>query len=198
MTARRAPTASLAFVALVGAGWACPASARDMTGKAGIGVLASLDGVPHLALRYWRTDLSAELLAGWSSHAVTSQPLDAPTAPNETDVRVSLGLMWRVGDQPRATLSLGVRPWFTYHALSRPALLESSGGIAQWGVELPVQAEFFVSDNFGITGAFGPSVLAGASPNTPRTSLGAHTADGSWSATLMGGYGGGLGFTYYL
>jgi hypothetical protein len=197
MIARRQPCATLALL-VAGLALAGPAWARDMTGKAGVGVLSSLDGVPHLAVRYWRTDVSAELLAGWSSHAVTSQPLDAPTAPNETDVRISIGLLWRIGDQPRATLSVGVRPWFTYHALSQPALLESQGGIAQWGVELPVQAEFFVSDNFGISGAIGPSLLAGASPVAAHTTLGAHATATSWSVALTGGYSGGLGFTYYL
>ena len=169
-----------------------------MTGKAGVGVLASLDGAPHLAVRYWRTDLAAELMASWTSHAVTSQPLNAPSSPNQTDLQIGVGLLWRIGDLPRASLSLGVRPWLTYHSQTQPALLESKAGFTQWGVELPLQAEFFVTDNFGITGALGPMLLAGASPTLAQTSIASHLSDGSWRVSLTGGYGGGLGFAYYL
>lgn len=65
----------LACLAVIG-GLACAqtATARDMTGKAGIGVMVSGAGLPTAALRYWRTHFAVEALFGWSTQQ-TSQPV---------------------------------------------------------------------------------------------------------------------------
>ncbi len=44
---------------------ASPAAGRDMTGKAGLGAMATNAGMPLAVLRYWGTNLAFEFLFGW-------------------------------------------------------------------------------------------------------------------------------------
>lgn len=44
---------------------ATPAWARDMTGKAGLGAMATTAGMPLATLRYWGTRVAVEFLFGW-------------------------------------------------------------------------------------------------------------------------------------
>lgn len=172
------------------------AHARDMTGKASIGVLAATDGTPYLAFRYWRTHVAIELLGSWSSH--NSNDLNPANSPNASDLRVGAGLLWRIGDQPRASLAVGLRPWLTYHSETQPAELLTRASVSHYGVELPLQAELFLTDNFAVQGAMGLLVQFGSTVARADTALAASAHDGSVLVTLGGGFAGGLGFGYYF
>jgi len=67
-TVHRRAAAAVAFA--VAAVVAVPAQARDMTGKAGVGVLVGQPELPLVVVRYWRTHFAIEVLAGWSAHEV--------------------------------------------------------------------------------------------------------------------------------
>lgn len=187
---------SLAAVLLAVAADGGTAHARDMTGKASIGVLAATDGTPYLTFRYWRTNIAIELLGSWSSHS--SSDLNPANSPNVSDLRVGAGLLWRIGDQARASLAVGVRPWLTYHSETEPAELLTRASVSHYGVELPVQAELFLTDNFAIQGAMGLMVEFGSTVARASTQLGASAHEGSVLVTLGGGFAGGLGFGYYF
>lgn len=55
---------ALGIAAMIPAGYA---HARDMTGKAGFGAMATVSGMPLAAVRYWRTNLAFEFLFGWTA-----------------------------------------------------------------------------------------------------------------------------------
>jgi hypothetical protein len=170
--------------------------ARDMTGKAGIGVVAATTGTPYLTFRYWRTKVAIEALVSYTSHSAAD--LNPANAPNVSDLRVAAGLLYRIGDQPRASLGFGVRPWLVYHAETQPQLSQTSGGVDRYGVEFPLQAELFLTDNFSIQGTVAANLQLGSTATRAANQLEAHAGNGSILLTIGGGFSGGLGFSYYF
>lgn len=167
-----------------------------MTGKGGLGVLATTTGTPYLSFRYWRTKAAIEILASYTSHSASD--LNAANEPNISDLRVALGVLFRIGDQPRASLSVGVRPWLVYHAETRPSPALAKGGVDRYGIELPLQAEFFLMDNFSLLGTVAANIQLGSTATQADTQLEARAGNGSFLVTVGGGFSGGLGFSYYF
>lgn len=227
------------------------AQARDMTGKASVGALVTSTGMPMLALRYWRTRMALEFLAGWRSHrdelpTVTLQDgnrvttAGAALASSElvsecktlasaselakqsgarsvcaatlelSTLRLALGMLVRVGDGPRASLAIGVRPWVQLGTqtlkLTRTTALgkESDTGDgnkvnsldALWGLDIPLQAEAFLSDHVSIHGHVALSLGYGGLPNGSDSGI-LQGASGLWMGT-GGSFSGGGGFSYYF
>jgi hypothetical protein len=170
--------------------------ARDMTGKAGIGMVAATTGTPYLTFRYWRTKVAIEALVSYTSHSAAD--LNPANAPNVSDLRIAAGLLYRIGDQPRASLGFGVRPWLVYHAETQPQLSQTSGGVDRYGVEFPLQAELFLTDNFSIQGTVAANLQLGSTATRASNQLEAHAGNGSILLTFGGGFSGGLGFSYYF
>ena len=230
---------------------AMPCYARDMTGKAAVGMVLTSTGMPMLTLRYWRTRLGLELMTGWRSHRddmpqVTVQDgkrvVDpgAAVAPAEllaecsalasandlakqpaarsvclgtlelSTLRLAAGVLWRVGEAPRASLSVGLRPWVQLSTetlkLTRTTALgkESNSGDGNqisnlatlWGVDLPLQAEAFLTDHASLNGHVAFSVGYGSVPAHSASKL-LQDARGVWLGT-SGVFSGGAGFSYYF
>ncbi|MFZ4577644.1 MAG: hypothetical protein ACOYOB_04530 [Myxococcota bacterium] len=182
------------MIVLMGTLCCLPCQARDMTGKAGIGALATTSGMQFLTLRYWRTNVATEVLAGWQSLAE-----NAVDAADVTQLRVGLGLGYRIGDQPKASLTAGVRPWMQIeYRTVRVDTTDQTNTYLRYGVEFPLQGEYFVSDNFSVLGTVGVSVAFGAPVGVAQDALAQETRDGSVLVTLGGGFSGGLGMSYYF
>lgn len=183
---------------------ATPATARDMSGKGGFGILQSLDGdllrPPALAFRYWRTAVAVEVLA-----AVDWQRRPWP-ADDLRETQAGLGLLVRLLDARRMSVSLGMRVWARYSwTISDPVGEEESWlGLL---VELPLQAELFLSDHSSIVVSFGPSLLWSNPVDGSRVDSDAQQSDsvptegfggGGLLIRMGGGHGGGIGYTYYF
>lgn len=178
------------------------AQARDMTGKGGLGILHSLDGdllrPPALAFRYWRTSVAVEVLA-----AVDWQRRPWP-ADDLRETQGGVGLLVRLIDSRRVSAAIGVRAWARYSwTISDPVGEEESWlGLL---VELPLQAEFFLSDHSSLLVSFGPSLLWNSRSDRGSGGSGLDSGipnegfDGDGLLIrLGGGHGGGLGYTYYF
>ena len=184
---------------------ALPVQARDMTGKGGVGMLVTNDGMPMLAFRYWRTQVALEVLAGY----VATTP-SQPTAVRQdlTELVVAMGLLYRVADAPRASLSVGVRPWARYLLGQYTVPATTAGGsptsidTSTWrfGAEIPLQAEAFLTDHFGLVGSVGLTVDLGQpiSVGASRATTLDTQANTSVLVGVRGGFSGGLGAMYYF
>lgn len=221
-----------------------------MTGKASVGALVTSTGMPMLALRYWRTRMAVEFLAGWRSHRddlptvvlqdgqrrvdggvassaelvqecktlegaselakqVGARSVCAATLELST-LRLALGMLLRVGDGPRASLAVGLRPWVQLGTqtlkLTRTTTLgkDSDSGDGNksdslgtlWGLDIPLHAEAFLSDHISIHGHVALSLGYGGLPNGSASAI-LQGASGVWLGT-GGAFSGGGGFSYYF
>ncbi len=184
---------------------AAPAQARDMTGKGGIGLLITTEGMPMVAFRYWRTNFAFEALAGYA--ATTPVPATV-NQPDTTQVRFAMGLLYRVADSPKASLAVGLRPWVQYRLTSYDVYLRPAGQAptemspSSWnfGAEIPLHGEVFLSDHFSLIGHVGLTIDLGAP--AARTDGTMTVLDRATDTTLLigirGGFSGGVGVTYYF
>lgn len=184
---------------------AFPAQARDMTGKGGIGVLLTTEGMPMASFRYWRTNFAIETLAGY----VSSTPVPARLShPDTTQVRLSIGFLYRIGDAPKASLAIGVRPWVEYQLASWSVAYRPDGqtpsevdnGCWRFGAEIPLHGEFFLNDHFSLVGHAGLTIDLGpplGRINCSSPAPGA-PADPALVIGVQGGFSGGAGMTYYF
>lgn len=176
-----------------------------MTGKGGIGVLVTTEGMPMASFRYWRTNFALEGLLGY----VASTPTPARvTRPDLTQLRFAFGLLYRIADAAKASLAIGVRPWLQYTLASYSVYYRPSGqaptevddGSWRFGAEIPLHGEVFLNDHISLVGHVGLTVDLG----TPLgRSDGAATAldrqkDTTVLIGLRGGFAGGAGATYYF
>ncbi len=228
----------LLVLVAAGTNWAY---ARDMTGKAGVGVQVDAQQVPRLVFRYWRTNSAIELLAAWPSMTAQwpadSKLADLPVATRHTKdgdvlqhyfyeqrqpIRVALGFLVRIGDAPRASLAIGVRPWLQIDKRNirwrlggerdrvtvDPPFTDAKGKVApeeitfwNYGVELPLQAEAFLTDNFSLQGYVSINATFGA-PVDDKTALSNPLAGragaNTFTLSTAGAFGGGAGFCFYF
>lgn len=232
----------LTALLLLGHALANTAHARDMTGKAGVGVQVDAQNVPRLVFRYWRTNSAIELLAAWPSRTAQwpadSKLSDLPVASRPTadgnvmqhyfyeqrqPIRIALGFLYRIGDAPRASLAIGVRPWlqidkrnFRWRSenpgevpLVDPPFQDKDGTAVapqevtfwNYGVELPLQAEAFLTDNFSLQGYVSINATLGV-PVDEKTALSnplAARADANtFTLSTAGAFSGGAGFCFYF
>ncbi len=184
---------------------ASPVQARDMTGKGGVGMLVTTEGMPMAAFRYWRTNFAVELLVGYV--ATTPSPATV-TRPDTTQVRAAIGFLYRIADAPKTSLAIGLRPWLQYRLTSysiylRPnnqALTEMDPGFWSFGAEIPLHGEVFLNDHFSLIGHVGLTIDLGAP--LARSDAAATTLDQAKDTNLLigirGGFSGGAGVTYYF
>lgn len=140
------------------------------------------------------------------------------TTLSSSILRVALGFLYRIGDQPRASLAVGVRPWLQittetteneteisvkdgpedFKTVSSSSTTQVADPTVRWGVEFPLQAEAFLSDHFSVIGTVSVSVLRGSSPEPGIDSLSRGAQSGSLLVNLGGVFSGGAGFAYYF
>jgi len=236
-----------------GTGWGGPAGARDMTGKAGLGAMASTSGMPLATLRYWGTRLAFEFLFGWvavdrrlPAVSIDDRGLNGGTGPGLADAdhvqqcqstydaidprqrpvrlqcdwrkelsvrRFAVGMLYRIGDAPRVSLAIGVRPWLQWtDRTETPSFVKTfrssestlpTGSSpdslpTRWGVEVPLVAEFFLNDHASITGQLGLAVGSGALPEPSIDKATAAVDNDGWWVGLRGAWSGGAGLLYYF
>ena len=184
---------------------AFPAQARDMTGKGGVGMLLTTEGMPMASFRYWRTNFALEGLIGY----VSTTPVPARlTHPDTTQVRFALGFLYRIGDASKASLAIGLRPWASYLLTTwsvfyrpdgqAPSQVENS--CWRFGAEIPLHGEVFLNDHFSLVGHVGLTIDLG--PPIGHINCGNSLAVGQKDPTLVigvqGGFAGGAGATYYF
>ncbi len=230
------------------------AFARDMTGKIGVGMGLSGQGMPLAVIRYWRTKVAFELMVGWQSTQRDLDPVSVqagqvlpPKAGQATPtlqaaqgcltaakeigaaassttncsatldlsyLRVAVGMLYRIADGPRASLSLGLRPWLqtTTQTLTEATVNVSSAGAStsasatpivsspamRWGVEIPLVGEAFLTDNASFYGQIAIGLARGRLPEYPSTTITSHMAAGETWLGTSGSYAGGAGFCYYF
>lgn len=129
-------------------------------------------------------------------------------------LRLAIGVLFRLADSPRASLSFGVRPWAlttTQTLTETTANLDAEGRTKgattspvvtsppwRWGVELPLVAEAFLTDNASIYGQVAVGIARGRPPEYARTTIGAHMTTGDLGLGTSGNFSGGAGFSYYF
>lgn len=222
------------------------AQARDMTGKASVGVLMTNDGLAKLALRYWRTQMAVEVTAGWESRTLSlptvqvqngvervpsgataadvercvlaaDDPTNATTCASTystTALRIGFALLYRIGDARQASLAVGLRPWVQLESDARSDRISavSAAGVAQtsrtlsevgdaplrYGVEIPLQAEAFVTDHISVVGSVALSASLGRLTRRAGDGPGQRSQKDDLWLGLGGVFSGGAGISYYF
>ena len=144
----------------------------DTDGKFGVGGNASLSeyGVSGLGLNYWVGHLKAGLIAGFEM-----------TSPSEGDSTTKLDIafhgLYALARSKRANLASGIR-------VNLIDLVGATGTETAMGFEVPIEAEFWVTNHVTITAHAGLSMYE----------------DGDDTVVRLGapGFNGGAGFNYYF
>jgi len=204
----------LALVALFASTAAPPAAAKNMHGKFGFGFQRTLLGVQGFSFDYWATPrLSAGLVAGLGFG------LDADDE-STTTLLGSVGFRYVLVGTRHANLSAGLvadlgwanRIRYTAPPANAgdPSTTSQMKSPTQWGIELPIEVEYFFSDAFSINLATGftftmtPTFPSDAPPDTPAAilhpeGLGAVSLSNSKGIALgAGSLFGHAGFSFYF
>ena len=150
-----------AIVALTLIIWMVPqAQAKDMRGRVGVGLEQSVAGVSGLALRYWLGEsLGAQAVIG-GEILQTGQDGDKDAALHSR-VAASVGVLVNVGRSLHANIGVGARAVLGFQS-NLVDVEGTSGGdenTLQLGIEVPIMAEFFLSDSFSFSVATGVRLL---------------------------------------
>ena len=242
---RRAPARLLLLLAVVSCLWLpLSATARDMTGKGGLGLLQSshpqMSRLPTLLFRYWGEKSCWELLVGFdlvrdrSTSSVTYDDKDKPQVfmldtavpaggASNSEIKsvepwffdtthIFAGIGWHrmVHGSSSLSLTLGVRAVAQFTSTEDKARKDDGDGAVTSALallaELPLQAEFFLSDHSSISASVAISASISSSLRATNETdgglvdlLGTSTDDRGGVAIQLGGrYSGGVGFTYYF
>ncbi len=130
---------------------ASTASSKNMHGKFGFGLQRTLLGVEGINLNYWASPkLAVSFVVG------TGFVLDADNN-NTSSVQGSGGFKYVVYATKFANLTVGMKADVAW--ASKVEDVEntdvSASNVTQWGAELPLEVEFFMSDSFSFNLAAG-------------------------------------------
>ncbi len=129
-----------------------PALAKDLNGRLGVGLEESLGGATGLAIRYWPGEafgIGIVLGATGESGAADSSSFDF-------SAEAGLRLVYNFARSLHANLGFGAG--VAFGSRSKVENLEIQGettSATQLNLEVPVIAEFFLSDNFSLSVATG-------------------------------------------
>ncbi len=172
--------AALAMVGLLTAGG--NAMAKNMDGHFGVGVNQSLNAsVTGIGLNYWIGNIKAGIIAGVNYFKPDS-------GDGQMQVRLALQGLYAVARATNANLNVGLR--FNLGMNSKVAP-DTTG----FGFEIPIEAEYFLSDHFSILGHAGLAIdIIGkdGSPLMPGAGKGLNIGFGS------AGFSGGVGFNFWF
>lgn len=173
------------------------AEAKNMNGKFGVGFQQTLLGVQGLSFAYWATPrLLTRVVIG------AGFTLDKENS-NTTNLETALGVKYVLVSTKYANLSVGARADLAW-ASSLSGEGDATGGgsnVTQWGVEVPLEVEFWFSDSISVnlaTGATFTMVPSEGPLLTPSGIGGVSSPDykgiGLGAGTLFGN----AGFTFYF
>ena len=183
-------------------------SAKNMAGKFGAGYNQTLLGVRGLTFGYWSgTDLQLSMTVG------SGFVLDASNS-NTTTILASVGFKYVMVATKFANLSAGVRAdlgWSSRQESTTAGATTpkdttgvTSGpttNVTQWGVEAPIEVEYFFSDSFSIFMATGVTftMVPKGGPLLTQQGLGSVDQVNFKGVGLgVGGLFGSAGFAFYF
>ena len=131
--------------------------AKDLKGRAGLGVEQTLGGASGITLRYWPAQaFGFSLTAG--AKIVSYDGVDE-TGVSEVKyasvVTGSVGLMYNLARSLHANLGAGVRFTFGFQTGETNDIVPQAKDGVQINVEIPLQMEFFLSDSLSLSVATG-------------------------------------------
>jgi hypothetical protein len=121
------------------------AHAKDLNGRFGVGLEQSLGGVSGLAVRYWPAE-DFGILATVGAEFVTQTDFRFLN----TTVVASTGFVYNFAESLHANFGAGLR-----FALGFTTDNTTDTGRTEFDIEIPLTAEFFLSDNFSVSVAVG-------------------------------------------
>ena len=121
------------------------AEAKDLNGRFGLGLEQSLGGVSGLTIRYWPME-SLGINATIGADIVTRTDFKFLS----TKVVASTGFTYNFAESLHANFGGGLR-----FALGFETASGSNANNIQFDIEIPLTAEFFLSDNFSVSVAAG-------------------------------------------
>lgn len=192
---------SLTF-ALLGT-WTSSSWAKDMQGRAGVGIEETLGGVSGLTLRYWPgQSFGVSLTAGAKIVRYEGESAKGDTEFKfATLVSTSAGFMANIGRSLHANLSVGARISIGFLSDETNDIVPAEASRVQFSVELPLQLEFFLSDAFSISVATGVlfAFIPDEGPTLPVASHAALERPNSLIIDLgAGSVTSSLGIVYYF
>ncbi len=122
------------------AGSGSPTKAKDLNGRFGLGLEQSLGGVSGVTFKYW-PGASFGLVATMGADIVTQTDFKLLN----TTIVASTGFIYNFAQSLHANFGAGLRLAFGFQTDSSP-----TRDNFQVDIELPLTAEFFLSDNFSI------------------------------------------------
>lgn len=176
-----------------------PADAKNMHGKFGAGYSQTLLGVQGLTFGYWSgPDLQFLMTLG------AGFVLDENNA-NTTSILTSVGFKYVLIATKFANLSAGVKLDVGWSSRQESAPVAGqttvSTNVLQWGLEAPIEVEYFFSDSFSVylaTGVTFTTVPEGG-PLLQQTGLGkVDQKDFKGVGVGVGGLFGSAGFAFYF
>jgi hypothetical protein len=130
-----------------------------------------------------------------------------------TSLRLGFGLLYRIGDARQASLAVGMRPWVQIDAETRSDTQTTTsttevttartttdiGNLPlRFGIEIPLQAEAFLTDHFSVVGSVALSIQVGRLPQRSNDRPSRRTTANDFWFGSSGGFGGGAGMSYYF
>lgn len=144
------------------------AQAKDMNGRLGVGVEASLGGTSGISVRYWPGNafgllftLGADVLTVEKVTTGTDPDTGEPTETSNTGLATTAGLStgftYNFARSTHANLGVGARLAVSYESREAVRLSDPDADAQrfQFKIELPLMAEFFLSDSFSVSVATG-------------------------------------------
>ena len=180
------------------------ASAKDLNGKVGLGLEQSLSGVSGLTVRYWplaefglAVTVGAELLIPHAN--------DTSGRAVGTRIVASAGVLYNFARSLHANLGGGLRLGLGFNSADFERAVNgdqaASADQIQFMVEIPLTAEFFLSDNFSIslsTGILISIVMPDSEPVLEPDGHGNSTVPGVNIGIGTGSVTATLGVLYYF
>ena len=191
------------MIAVAWCALASPAAAKDLKGRAGVGLEQTLGGASGITLRYWPAQaFGFSLTAG--AKIVSYDGVDEAGAAEvkyASIVTGAIGVMYNLARSLHANLGVGARIALGFQTGETNDIVPEAGEGMQFNFEIPIQLEFFLSDSFSVSVATG-IVFALIPEEGPTLDVEGHDKIQRNDAVIIdlgaGSIAGSLGVVYYF
>ena len=180
-----------------------PASAKDLKGRAGVGLEQTLGGASGVTLRYWPAQAFGISLTAGAKIASYDGVDEAGAAEVKyaSIVTGAVGVMYNIARSLHANLGVGARVTLGFQTGETNDIVPEAGDGTQFNFEIPIQLEFFMSDSFSVSVATGV-VFALIPEDGPTLEVDGHDKVQRNDAVIIdlgaGSIAGSLGVVYYF